>query len=76
MMILLSSNRFYALNYRTINLLMKGRTDMNAVAGEVGTPKFSDAEISGLLEQGTEYLITVAKNMIQKQDLMALSSHI
>ena len=55
---------------------MKGRTDMNAVAGEVGTPKFSDAEISGLLEQGTEYLITVAKNMIQKQDLVALSSHI
>ena len=49
-----SSNKCYALNDRTINLLMKGKIDMDAVTGEVGAPKFSDAEISGLLEQGTE----------------------
>ena len=59
MMVLLSSNRYYALNDRTINLLVKGKIDMNAVAGEVDAPKFSDAEISGLLEQETEILITV-----------------
>ena len=59
MMILPSSNRHYDLNDRTINLLMKGKIDMNAVTGEVDAPKFSDAEISGLLEQETEVLITV-----------------
>ena len=45
------SNRHYALNDRTINLLMKGKADMHAVADEVDAPKFSDAEISGLLKQ-------------------------
>ena len=40
---------------------MKGKIDMNAVTGEVDAPKFSDAEISGLLEQETEVLITVVK---------------
>ena len=40
---------------------MKGKIDMNAVTGEVDAPKFSDAEISGLLEQGTEVLIWVVK---------------
>ena len=60
-MILPSSNRYYVLNNRTINLSMKGGIDMNAVTGEVDAPRFSDAEISGLLEQETEVLITVAK---------------
>ena len=60
MLILPSGNRHYALNNRTINRLMKGKIDMNAVADEVDAPKFSDAEISGLLEQETEVLITVA----------------
>ena len=59
MMTLPSSNRHYDLNDRTINLLMKGKIDMNAVTGEVDAPKFSDAEISSLLEQETEILITV-----------------
>ena len=54
MMIWPSSNIYYDLNDRTINLLMKGQIDMNAVTGDVDAPKFSDAEISGLLEQGTE----------------------
>ena len=42
------------LNDRAINLSMKGITDMNAVTGDVEAPKFSDAEIRGLLEQETE----------------------
>ena len=58
-MILPKSNRYYALNDRTTNLLMKGKIDMNAVTGSAGSPTFSDAEISGLLEQETEVLITV-----------------
>ena len=40
---------------------MKGKIDTNAVKGGVDDPKFSDAEISGLLEQETEVLITVVK---------------
>ena len=62
MMILPSSNRYYASNNRTINLLMKGKIDMDAVTGEVDAPKFSDAEIRGLLEQGTGVSITVVKH--------------
>ena len=58
MMILPSSNICYALNDRTIHLSMKGKIDMHAVTGEVDAPKFSNAEISGLLEQGAEVLIT------------------
>ena len=59
MMTLPSSNRHYALNGRTINLLMKGNIGMNAVTDGVDAPKFSDAEISCLLEQETEVLVTV-----------------
>ena len=40
---------------------MKGKIDMNAVTNEVDAPRFSDTEISGLLEQETEVLITVVK---------------
>ena len=40
---------------------MNGKIDINAVTGDVDAPKFSDAEISGLLEQDTEVLITVVK---------------
>ena len=47
---------------------MKGKIDMNAVTGEVDAPKFSDAEISGLLEQETEVLITVVKEMKKKKN--------
>ena len=59
MMILPSSNRYYALNDRTIHLLMEGKNDMSAVTGDVDSPTFGDAEISGLLEQEAEVLITV-----------------
>ena len=58
-MVLPSSNRYYALNDRTINLLMKGKLDTNAIIGGPDEPKFSDAEISELIEQETEVLISV-----------------
>ena len=66
-MILHSRSICYALNERTINLLMKGKIDMNAVTGELDAPKFSDAEISGLLEQETDILITVVKQLRKRQ---------
>ena len=50
-MILPSSNIYYALNDRTSNLLVKGHIDENAVTGGVDDPKFSDVEISNLIEQ-------------------------
>ena len=58
-MILPSSNRYYALNDRTINLLLKGKIDTNAIIGAPDEPKFSDAEIRDLIEQETEVLISV-----------------
>ena len=67
-MILPTRNRYYALNDRTINLLMKGKIDMNAVTEpSAGSPTFSDAEIGSLLEQETEVLITVGKNEENKK---------
>ena len=53
-MILPSSNRYYALNDRTISILMKGEIGTNATIGGPGEPKFSDAETSELLEEETE----------------------
>ena len=40
---------------------MEGKIDTNAVTGDVDSPTFSDADISGLLEQETEVLIRVVK---------------
>ena len=43
---LLTSNRYYALNDRTINLLMKGDIDMSVVVGEEAIVNtISDAEL-------------------------------
>ena len=61
-MILPSSNRYYALHDRTINLLMKGNIGTNAIIGGSDEPKFSDSEISELIEQGKEVLIPVLNN--------------
>ena len=61
-MILPSSNRYYALNDRTINLLMKGNIDTYAIIGGLDEPKFSDAEISELIEQEKEVLISFPNN--------------
>ena len=52
-MILFKSNRHYALNDRTIDLLMKGKIDENAVTGGVDDPGFRYGEISNLIEQET-----------------------
>ena len=58
-MVLPSSNRYYALNYRTINLLMKGKIDTNAVIGGSGESTLSDAEIREIIKKETEVLISV-----------------
>ena len=50
-MILPTGNSYYVINDRTIYLLMQYKIDTNAVTGRAGSPTFSDAEISGLLEQ-------------------------
>ena len=60
-MILPTSNIHYDLNDRTINLLMKGNIDNNAVSGGTDELTFSDAGISGLLEHEQEVLISVVK---------------
>ena len=57
--VLPSGNIYYALNDRTINLLMNGHIDENAVTGGVDDPKFSDVEISNIIKQETTFLITV-----------------
>ena len=66
-MILPSSNRHYVLNDRTINLLMKGKIDTNAIIGGPDEPTFSDAEISELLGQEKEVILTVVKLKVDKQ---------
>ena len=58
-MVLPSSNRYYALNDRTINLLLKGKIGTNAIIGGPEEPTFSDAEIRDLIDQETEVLILV-----------------
>ena len=61
-MTLLTANRHYALNYRTIALRMKGDIDMSAVGGEESTgasASISDAEVVAILEQETEVEIFV-----------------
>ena len=66
-MIFPSSNRHYGLNDRTINLLMKGNIDTNAIIGGPDEPTFSDAEISELLEQEKEEILIVVKPKVDKQ---------
>ena len=57
---LLKSERYYALNNRTINLLLKDKIDMSAVVGvEVNKISHSDAEVRDILEQETEVEICV-----------------
>ena len=52
---LLASNRYYALNDRTINLLMKGDIDMSAVVGEeLEAISISDAEVVSIIAQEKE----------------------
>ena len=72
-MILPTSNIYYALSDRTINLVMKGKIDTNAIIGGPDGPTFSDAEISALLEHEQEVLLTVVKMIKQDQ---VVPSHI
>ena len=58
-MVLPSSNRYHALNDRAVNLLLKCKTDTNAIIGGPEEPTFSDAEIRGLIDQETEVSISV-----------------
>ena len=52
---LLTQRRYYALNDRIINVLLKGATDLNATMHQPAKPTtFSDAEISELIEQEKE----------------------
>ena len=57
---LLTSNRYYPLNDRTINLLMKGDIDMSVTIGdEVEQIKDSDSEVVKLFAQEKEVEISV-----------------
>ena len=52
---LLTSNRYYALNDRTINLLLKSDIDMSAVVGEEGQlVSVSDAEVVAIIGEETQ----------------------
>ena len=46
----LTANRYYALNDRTISLLLKGELDMSATHGEDSKPTVSDEEIIDILD--------------------------
>ena len=49
---------YYALNDRTINLLMKGNVDMSATTGETDEgdqSTFSDAEVKGTAKKEKEF---------------------
>ena len=55
-MYLPNAKRYYALNDRTINLLMKGNVDMSATTGEAGEGDkntFSDAEVKEIAKKET-----------------------
>ena len=57
---LLTADRYYALNYKTVNLLMNGDIDMTATTSEKGEEiKGSDAEVIDLLDIDTEVAIFV-----------------
>ena len=57
---LLTADRYYALNDRTINLLIKGDIDMNAVEDAEGHKiSESDAEVVAIIDQETEVEICV-----------------
>ena len=55
---------------------MKGKIGTNAIIGGPDEPKFSDAEISELLEEETEVLITVLNNEKPDQGVHSSPSYI
>ena len=69
---LLSSKRYYALNDRTINLLLKGEIDMSATHSEEEQrkPTASDEEIIDILDKETDVEVFRIK-----REQVVLSSH-
>ena len=70
---LLTANRHYALNDRTINLLLKGEIDMSATYGEESQkPTASDEEIVDILDRETEVEVFRVEKI--KREQVVLSS--
>ena len=71
---LLSSKRYYALNDRTINLLLKGEIDMSATHSEEEQrkPSASDEEIIDILDKETEVEVFRVEKI--KREQVVLSS--
>ena len=71
---LLTSNRYYALNDRTINLLLKGEIDMSATQSEEEQrkPTASDEEIIDILDKETEVEVFRVEKI--KREQVVLSS--
>ena len=68
---------YYALNGRTINLLMKGNVDMSATTGEAGEGDkntFSYAEVKETAKKDTEVeLFTVDENKTSWRFILSIS---
>ena len=71
---LLTSNRYYALNDRTINLLLKGEIDMSATHSEEEQrkPSASDEEIIDILDKETDVEVFRVEKI--KREQVVLSS--
>ena len=69
---LLTANRDYALNDRTINMLSQGGVDMSATSSEFGavpaSKTVSDAEVEELFDIETEVEIFVVDKNITRQE--------
>ena len=69
---LLTSKRYYALNDRTINLLLKGEIDMSVVHTGAAKVSHSDAEIVTLLDEETDVEVFRVEKI--KREQVVLSS--
>ena len=71
---LLTSKRYYALNDRTINLLLKGEIDMSATHSEEEQrkPSASDEKIMDILDKETEVEVFRVEKI--KREQVVLSS--
>ena len=71
---LLTSKRYYALNDRTINLLLKGEIDMSATHSEEEQrkPSASDEEIIDILDKETDVEVFRVEKI--KREQVVLSS--
>ena len=74
-MYLFNSKRYYALNDRTVNLLMKGDIDMSATtSGSAEVISNSDKEIVDLIANETEVeLFIVDKNKTSRWIMFPIS---